>query len=246
MARRIQRIFAGHISKTALLIMLPISIASFFGTVIISAFFFPTPYDWSIHVISNLTSPHDNPGAYWLPCIGLAASGVLALPFAGYVEQRMRGIAPRLARAAGGAFALALILLLITGVHRLLPPFGWHRTHESLARGSAAAFSFGMICCCVCAIRDRLRIFGGRRFLGAALSHYWIWVTLLPVGCGVIIGGLQFLGHDMGQAWAEQARLSFRHTIVWHLAFWEWIGSVIFFGFMFITTLLLPEEIKAG
>jgi hypothetical protein len=247
MARRIQWVFAGHVSRKVLLTrLLPLSIASFFGTVITAAFFFPVPYDWRVRAISNLASSRDNPGAYWLPCLGLVASAVLALPFAGYVEQRLRGITPRLARIAGVAFALAFIMLLLTGIapQQMLLMFGWERTHEFLARCSAAAFFAGMLCCCVCAFRDRFRVFGGQRFLGNALSFYWRWIMLLPAGCAAIIGALQFLGHQMDQAWAEQARQSFRHTILWHLAFWEWIGSVLFFMFMVVTVLLLPERIN--
>jgi len=231
-----------------LTILLPLSIASFFGTVIVGAFFFSVPYDWSVRAISDLTSPRDNPDAYWLPCLGLAVSAVLALPFAGYVERRLRGIAPRLARPTGIAFALAFILLLLTGIvvpQDVLPVFGWHGMHEFLARSSALAFSVGMVCCCACALGDRFRIFGGQRSLGTTLSYYWGWVTLLPVSCAIILGALQFLGHQADQAWAEQARMSFRHTVMWHLAFWEWIGSVTFFMFMVVTVLLLPEGIKA-
>jgi hypothetical protein len=248
MTRNVQRVFAGHVSKTVLLtIFLPFSIASFFGTVIVAAFFFPVPYDWSVRAMSNLASPRDNPSAYWLPCLGLATSAVLALPFAGYLERRLRGITPRLARTAGVAFALACVLLLLTGLvpQQVLPVFGWHRMHEFLARGSAAAFFTGMICCCVCALGDRFRVFGGQRSLGTALSYYWGWATLLPLGCVAVIGVLHFLGHVADQAWAEQARQSFRHTILWHLAFWEWIGSVLFFMFMVVTVLLLPEGTKA-
>jgi hypothetical protein len=248
MPRRIQRVLAGCVSKKALLTMLlPLSIASYFGTVIVAAFFFPVPYHWSVRAISNLASPRDNPGAFWLPCLGLVASSLLALPFAGYVEQRLRGITPRLARAAGVAFALACVLLLLTGLvpQQANPAFGWERMHEFFARSSAAAFFIGMLCCCLCAFRDRFQVFGGQRFLGATLSHYWGWATLLPVGCVAIIGTLQFLGHQADQAWAEQVRQSFRHTVLWHVAFWEWIGSVIVFMFMVVTVLLLPEGIKA-
>jgi len=248
MTRRIQMAFAGHVSKTVLLTrLLPLSIASFFGTVIIAAFYFPVPYHWSVRVISKLTSPHDNPDAYWLPCLGFAVSGLLALPFAGYVQRHLCGITPRLARAAGAAFALAFVLLLLTGVvlpQRLMSLSAWHRIHESLARGSAGAFGFGMVCCCICAFSDRFRVFGGQRSLGTALSYYWGWVTLLPVAGALIIGVLVFLGQQADQAWAEQARETFRNTALWHLAFWEWFGSVAFFGFMLVTVLLLPEAIR--
>jgi len=241
-------VFAGHVSKTVLLtIFLPFSIASFFGTLVVASFYIPVPYDWTVRTMSKLGSPRDNPGVYWLPCLGLVASAVLALPFAGYVQQRLRGIMPRLASAAGVAFALAFVLLLLTGIvpQAIKPMLGWRGMHEFLVRSSAAAFFIGMLCCCVCAFADRFRIFGGQRSLGTALSYYWGCSTLLPVGGLLIIGGLQFLGHQADQAWAEQARQSFRHTIMWNVAFWEWIGSVIFFMFMVVTVLLLHEGIKA-
>ena len=240
-------VFAGHVSKTVLLtILLPLSIASFFGTLFVATFFFPVPYDWTVRTMSKLGSPRDNPGVYWLPCLGLVASAVLALPFAGYVKQRLRGIMPRLARTVGVAFALACVLLLLTGIvpQAIKPTFGWRGMHEFLVRSSAVAFFIGMLCCCVCAFRDRLRVFGGKRSLGTALSYYWGCSTLLPLGCAAIIGALHFLGHQMDQAWAEQARQSFRHTAMWNVAFWEWIGSVIYFVFMVVTVLLLPKGIK--
>jgi hypothetical protein len=240
-------VFAGYVSKKTLLtIFLPLSIASFFGTLIVAAFYIPVPYDWTVRTMSKLGSPRDNPGIYWLPCLGLVTSSVLALPFAGYVAQRLRGITPRLACAAGVAFALSCVLLLLTGIvpQAIVPVFGWRHLHEFLVRSSAAVFFIGMLCCCLCAFRDRSRFFGGQRSLGTALSHYWGWTTLLPVGCALIIGALQFLGHQMNQAWAEEARQSFRHTIMWNVAFWEWVGSVIFFMFMVVTVLLLPEGIK--
>ena len=245
MAFRIQRFFTGCVSKKVLLTMLlPLSIASFFGTIVAAAFFFPVPYDWSVRVISNLASARDNPSAYWLPCLGLAVSAVLALPFAGYVEQHMRGITPRLARIAGMAFALACVMLLLTGIvpQKVLITIGWERMHEILARTSAAAFFIGMLCCCVCALKDRFRFLGGQRFLSTALAYYWAWIILLPFGCAAIIGTLQLLGQQADQAWAEQTRQSFRHTAMWHLAFWEWVGSVLFFMFMMVTVLLLPER----
>jgi len=247
MTWKIRRVFAGHVSKTVLLtVLLPFSIASFFGTVIAAAFFFPVPYHWSVRAISDLASPRDNPNAFWLPCLGLVLSSVLALPFAGYVEQRLRGITPRLARVAGVAFVLACVLLLLTGLvpEQVAPMFGWRQMHEICVRSSAVAFFTGMLCCCLCAFRDRFRIFGGQRLLGDTLSHYWRWATLLPVGCVAIVGALQFLGHEANQAWAEHARQSFRHTIMWNIAFWEWIGSVIVFTFMVVTVLLLPVGIK--
>jgi hypothetical protein len=146
------------------------------------------------------------------------------------------------------AFAFAFVLLLLADIavtQQVRPLFGWDGMHEFLARDAALAFCIGMFCCCVCAFRDRFRVFGGQRSLGMALSYYWGWATLLPVGCAAIVGVLAFLDDQENQAWAQQARETFKHTMMWHLAFWEWMGSVMSFMFMVVTVLLLPEGIKA-
>lgn len=249
MLRKIQNVFAGHVSKTMLLtVFLPLSIAIFFGTLVIAAFFPPVPYDWRVRTISSLTSPRDNPDAYWLPSIGIAAAALLLLPFAGYVEQHMRSVTPRVARVARVAFALAFILFLLAALiaQPVHPWFGWKHVHEIIARIAAVAFFLGMLCCSASALMDRFRIFGGQRSLGTGLSYYWVWGTLLPVGCAAIMGTLQFLGHEANQAWAEQARESFRHTMMWRLAFWEWVGAVALFTFVTVTVLLLPERIRSS
>src|SRR6266536_1919320 len=120
MPRSIQKLLTGHVSKAALLTkLLPLSFASFFGTLITAAFFFPGQYDWRQRVISHLISPRHNPHGYWLPSIGIAAAMLLAWPFADYVEQRLRAITPRIARSAGVAFALGFVLMLLAIVAQL-------------------------------------------------------------------------------------------------------------------------------
>ncbi len=242
MPRSIQKLLTGHVSKTALLTkLLPLSIASFFGTLIAAVFFFPGRYDWRERVISHLISPRDNPHGYWLPSIGIASAVLLVWPFAGYVEQRLRAITPRLARSAGVSFALGFVLMLLAIVAQLAQPMlGVRWLHEFLARASAAIFAVGMLCCCVATLKDRLRFFGGQRSLGNALAFCWASLTLLPIGCLAIIGALMLLGQQADQAWAEDARQLFRHTMLWHLAFWEWVGAVAAFAFLAISVLLLP------
>lgn len=242
MLRSIPNFAAGHVSKTALLTkLLPLSFASCFGTLIAAAFLFPARYDWHERVISHLISPRHNPHGYWLPSLGIAAAVLLAWPFAGYVEQRLRPITPRLARAAGVALALGFLLVLLAIVAQIAQPvLGVRWLHEFLARASAAIFAVGMICCCVCMLKDRLRFLGGQRSLGTALAFCWASLTLLPIGCLAIIGTLMLLGHQADQAWAENARQSFRHTILWQLAFWEWVGAVAAFAFLAVSVLFLP------
>ena len=244
MTRLIQNNFAGHVSKTVLLnALLPFSFASLFGSLIAAARFFPAGYDWRVLVISKLTSPHDNPQGCWLPAVGIMVALLLAFPFAGYVAQRLHGIAPRLGRSAGLAFAFGFVLMFLSVAVQLAQPvIGLRWLHEFLARAAAGTFVAGMLCCCACALKDRVRCFGGQGLLPANLALCWLSLTLLPIGCAVGIGSLMLLGHPAGLAWAEDFRQSFRHTVFWQLAFWEWIGAGVAFGFLAGSVLLLPDS----
>jgi hypothetical protein len=242
MARSIHQYFTRHVSKTVLLTtLLPLSFASLFGTLLAAALIFPGGYDWRVRVISTLTSPRDNPQGCWLPSVGIMAAMLLALPFAGYVAQRLRDIAPRLARSAGLAFALSFVLMLLAvPVQFAEHAIGQRWLHEFLARAAAASFIVGMICCGGCALKDRLRGFGGQGVLPSALVFSWLSLILLPLGCLAGIGALMLLGHQAGQTWAEDYRQSFRHTMLWQLAFWEWAGALLAFAFLTGSVLLLP------
>ena len=244
LARSIHNYLSGHVSKAALVTtLLPLSFTSLFGALGAAALVLPSGYDWRIHVISTLTSPHDNPEGYWLPSIGIMAAMLLALPFAGYLAQRLRGITPRLARSAGLGFALSFVLMLLAVAVQLAQPvIGLRWLHEFLARAAAGGFMVGMLCCCGCALKDRLRGFGGRGLLPAALTFSWLSLLLLLVACLASIGGLILLGQQAGQTWAEDFRQSFRHTLLWQLAFWEWVGAVVAFAFLTGSALLLPAS----
>lgn len=246
-ARALQIKLAGDVSKNALLtVLLPLSFASLFGTLITAAVFFPDGYDWRVRAISALTSPRDNPEGCWLPAIGIMAAMLLALPFAGYVALRLRANTPRLAGSAGWAFAFGFGLMILAIAAQLAQPvIGLRWLHQNLAGTSAVSFIVGMFCCCACALEERRRRFGGQRSLSAGLVRYWVSLTLLPIGCLASLGVLMLLGRYAGQTWAEDFRQSFRHTPLWQLAFWEWIGAVMTFAFLAGSVLLLPGSCGA-
>jgi len=167
---------------------------------------------------------------------------LLVFPFAGYVAQRLRASAPRLAGPIGLAFAFSFGLMLLAVPAQLAQPvIGLRWLHEFLARASAGSFIVGMLCC-GCALKDRVRRFDGQGSLPAAITYFWVSLTLLPIGCLVGLGALMLLGHQAGQEWAENFRQSFRHTMLWHLAFWEWIGALVAFAFLTGSVLLLPAS----
>lgn len=241
-ARALKSKFTGRVSKRALATRwLPLSAASFFGTLIAAGLVFPPGYDWRVRVMSNLTSPRHNPEGYWLPALGIMAAMMLALPFAGYVARRLQSITPRLAWSAGLAFASGFGLLWFAVVAQFAEPvIGLRSLHQLLAGAAGLFFVVGMICCCACVLRDRLRFFGGQTALPGALAAYWLSLTLVPASCMAGIGILMLLGHQAGVVWAEDFRQSFRHTMLWQLAFWEWIGAIVAFAFLTGSALLLP------
>jgi len=234
---------ASDVSRDGLLRrFLPISFMSLFGTLIAAAFFFPKGYIWHTSAISTLTSPHDNPGRCWLPSVGIVAAMLLALPFANYLRQCLCDIMPRLARSAGIAFAFGFVLMALSVVAQLAQPvIGFQWMHWVLASTAAAFFIGGMLCCVTCAFRDQVSYFDGRRTLPRTLVCWWGLLSGMPVVILVVLVALKLLGQQGGQIWAEDIRQSFRHTIFWHLAFWEWLGAALAFAFLTGTVLLLPD-----
>jgi hypothetical protein len=233
----VARHIIGQVSKSALLTtLLPLSFGTFFIALSAAASFFPQGYDWRVHVISKLTSPVANPQAYWIASLGLMMTMLFALPFAGYVQRRLQPIAPRLARVSGVTFALGFIVMAISMLAQLAEPLiGLHKLHTYLAQTAAGFFMIGMICCSASAITDRLRLFGGRAALPRTLASFWASLTLLPVAVLTTIVLLLLLGGP-----AEQIRQSFRHTPMWHLAFWEWVGTILACAFLTGSVALLP------
>src|SRR5437868_9913914 len=90
--------------KSTLCAFLALIFLSFFGTLTVSALMFPKSYDWHYSVISHLLSPRDNPSHYRLAAGGLALTGLLMLPFAGYLRRQLRTIAPRAALVSAISF----------------------------------------------------------------------------------------------------------------------------------------------
>ena len=243
-----QRYFAGHVTRTLLLtVLLPLSFASLFGALIVAARLYPATFDWRVGVISKLTSPYENPPGCWLAAFGIMAAMLLILPFAGYVAQRLRAIDPRLAGSTGTAFASGFLLMFLCVALQLAQPvIGLRWLHGFLGAASAAGFIVGMFCCSAYAIQERLRCARQRGQLSGKLVFSWLSVTLIPVLSLAVIGVLALLGQHAGLAWAEDIRQSFRHTMLWHLAFWEWIGVALGYVFLTLTVLLLPASCEAG
>lgn len=225
--------------RRLLTVVLPLVFLSYFGTLCVAALLFPEPYDWRYRVVSNLLSPRDDPQWYRVPSIGIAVAGVLMLPIAGYIEARLRSVAPRWARfgrwmLSGGIVLLILAALVVPQhVHAV---FGLRHLHEALSRTSAMLFGLGMLACCVCAWRD----WAGARRLPPRLLAGWCALTVLPIA-GIVASQALLFAVRAFPVWGAPIKEALRHSVLWHLGFWEWLGSAAVFAFLAISVRWLPE-----
>jgi hypothetical protein len=225
--------------KSTLAALLALIFLSFFGTLTVNARLFPQNYDWRYRVISNLLSPRDNPNHYWLAASGLVLTGLLMLPFAGYLHRYLAVIAPRAATISAGTFAAGIVALICAcfvvpqHMHKVL---GVRRLHELLGRSAAGFLATGMLSACWCAWKGR-SLFESRLF--------WVWssVTLLPL-VGIFVSESLLVLTRLKLSWAIPIRSALRHSVFWHLGFWEWTGAVAVFVFLSAAVFLTPPRLK--
>jgi len=179
-----------------------------------------------------------------ISALGMALSALFALPFAGYVEQRLHTVAPRLSRWSGVALALGIFLVMSVplplNVDFMPKSVRW--IHEALARTAAGCIFGGMIGCCICALKDRI---SGEQTLNRAMVISWIVLTGFPI-LGGILGGILKIARKADIEWAVQTRAQLKQTMVWQLAFWEWICVVALILFMLVSVTMLPDRMKSS
>src|SRR5260370_40700720 len=134
--------------KSTLSALLALIFLSFFGTLTLSASMLPKSYAWRYSVISHLLSPRDNPTHYRLAAGGLELTGLLMLPFAGYLRRQLGMIAPRGALVCSGSFLAGIVALICAC---FVVPQHTHdvlrirRLHELLGRSAAGFLALAMI-----------------------------------------------------------------------------------------------------
>src|SRR6266404_633925 len=225
--------------KAVLRALLALIFLAFFGTLGLSAHIFPQNYDWRYRVISNLLSPRDNPRHYWLPACGIILTAVLMLPFVGYLHRNLKIASPRGARVSAGALTAGIAALICAclvvpqHVHDVL---GARRLHEFIARSAAGLIAIGMLAACWCAWKGSRNNLLQRRL-------FWTWslVTLLPL-TGIFLSESLLILTQLRPAWAMPTRSALRHSVFWHLGFWEWLGSAAIFIFLCAAVLLTPSR----
>ncbi|MBV8899526.1 MAG: hypothetical protein JOY92_05370 [Verrucomicrobia bacterium] len=239
------RFCSGNLRRsTFLFVLIPLIAIFYFGTLALAICLFPEAYDWRYRVISSLISPRYNPAFHWIPSFGIALAGLLMIPFGGYIRRHLGLAAPRMAHLGGGAFAAGAVALSLTAFvvsPHLHGPAGGLRMHEMLGRTAALGIGLGMVLFSWCLLKGRCLAPAEERLYPLKLLVLWTLLTLPPVlGLGSSEGLL--LMARAQSSWSHAIYSGFRNSVVWHLGFWEWIGSAAVFLFLLSSALLLPER----
>jgi hypothetical protein len=210
---------------------MPLILASYFGTLMFAIRIFPGPFDWRTKSMSKLLYPANNPRFHAIASVGLAVAGLTTIPFAGWIARRLRVIAPVPADIGALAFA-AGCLSLILGASIVSQPF----LHEFFARGAGICFGLAMLAFYLCAMTGLS--------VSSEDSRTWTpvvfgWSLIVPPALIVIVLRLLAAAHFR---WSNQLYRTIENRSFWHLGFWEWIGSIAVFLFLFAAVLLLPEN----
>jgi hypothetical protein len=229
----------GHLNKRFLLrVWLPLIALSYFGTLTVAARLSPQAYDWRRKAISKLLYPGYDPKFHDVASLGVAATGLLMLPFADYIRRKLRKVAPIIVDAGAFALGLGAIGLILAGLITSHPVHGtsaFPRLHEILARTAAFALGAGIIVLWACAARGYHSSSTGTSQWSRLLVS-WSLVTV-PALSIVVLRAVA--GAHLG--WSNPLYLKLQDHALWPLGFWEWLGSAAIFLFLFSAVLFLPE-----
>ena len=229
---------AGDLSRrTMLFVVIPLIVIFFFGSLALAVALVPQAYDWRMMSISQLLYPRVNPQFHFIPAMGLAMSGVLLLPFAGYAKRRLGADSPAV-RAGAASFAGGAICLILASMITSHPLHGRAtvpKMHEVLGRAAGVGLTLGILLFEFYALRYRRR--GGGDLSSRRLVFWWssiTWPAIALLMLRLIIAvHFQVLG---------PFTRSLKQSVAWHLGFWEWIGSVAVILFMVVSVWLLPAS----
>lgn len=220
--------------------LFPLVVGSYFGVLALAVALYPGDYDWHTTSISKLLYPRENPQFHSIAAAGIAATGLLMIPFAGYIRRRVRMASPVATGIATALFVGGCICLIFAGLVTSHPLHGASpvpRLHERLARAAALGISLGIMVFTACANKGYFNLATATTCYRRSLIVTWNLLTLPAIL--VLVLRLAMVARFASltpfyQAWRDSA--------AWHLGFWEWVGSAAVILFLLCSSWLLPEH----
>jgi hypothetical protein len=210
--------------------LIPLILASYFGGLTLAICLFPGPFDWRTKAMSKLLYSTNNPHYHAVGAVGVAVAGVSMIPFAGYIGSRLRAISP-IAASLGALIFGAGVLSLILGVLIVLQPY-----HEVFARSAGISLGLGIAVFYLCALRGLSTRPIERDALRRTVPA---WSLTVPLALLILVLRLLAAAHFQ---WPNPIYRAMENRSLWHLGFWEWIGSGAAFLFLLGAALYLPKD----
>jgi hypothetical protein len=204
------------------------------------AFSISTPFGSTS--ILKLLYPVYDPQFHYVASLGVALAGLLMLPFAGYIRRKLYRVSARAVDVGTFAFGLGAIGLILASLIVSHPAHGtsaFPRLHEMLARMAAFAFGTGMTVFWACAAKGyRASSTRSREWRGLLVC--WSLVTLPALAVVLLRAAVG------AHLWLIPIYQKLEARALWHLGFWEWLGSAAIFLFLLSAALFLPDYDSYG
>ena len=216
-------------------VVVPLIGVFYFGSLAVAMALFPKGYDWRMMSISKLLYPLVNPQYHFIPAVGIGVSGVLMLPFAGYIRRGL-GVDSPVVRAGAASFFSGAVCLVLASVITSHPAQGRAtvpQLHAALARVAGVGLGLGMVLFESHALRSRRR--AGGELSSRRLVLWWGWLTW-P---GIVVMVFMLVLRLHLPVFEPLAR-ALKPSAAWKLGFWEWIGSAAIYGFLVVSAWLVP------
>lgn len=242
---RLRAYLSGDVPRGMLLsAQIPLIFVCYFGTITFTGLALRESYDWRSSAISYLLSPRHDPGYHWIASLGLSLAGFLAIPFGGYIRDRLRPVSRLGANIGMAVLVTGFVTLILAATiltrhtHHVIGKFG---IHEILARISALALGVGIVCFCWCLLRGFFDGQTDRRPHTARLAFTWSILIFLPLFAASVCGICAFIPHA-GVPWLLPLYQLLHQSLLWKLSFWEWTGSIAVFLFLLSAAVFLPNR----
>jgi hypothetical protein len=198
-------------------------------------------YDWRRKSISWLLYPRNDPTFHLFASGAIALTGLLIIPIVAYIRQRLAS-APIVLRNLGAMMLdIGALLLIMAGLivsHPYAGRAAFPRLHEMLARGAAIGLGTGMVMLWVAVLKIRFTSFAGGPSDLRLLVTGW---SLLVIPAILVLATRVIAA--FAHRWSTGVFRVIENRNLWHLGFWEWIGSGAVFLFFLTSALFLPESI---
>jgi len=211
----------------------------YFGSLLVAIGPSAKAYDWRRNSISWLLYPRNDPAFHLIASVAVAVTGVLILPITAYIRTRLRSGTTALTDLGAIILGLGAFLLSLSGLIVSHPYAGKARLpglHEGLARSAALALGIGMLVLWLSAVKTWARSAERDSRLGRLLVAWSI--LIVPA---ILVVALRIAAYA-ARAWPTVVFRTIASRSLWHLGFWEWIGSAAVFLFLLSSALLLPDE----